>query len=205
MAHRQENMKIERISLDKLNPAPYNPREADEEDLMLLKKSLEEDGYVEPMVWNERTGNLVAGHQRFKILKKMGMKEIDVSVVNIPLEREKRLNLRLNKQAGKWNFTMLADMLMDLDTGAFDMDLTGFGNNEIEGIMTWNSESIIEGLENDGFVNYLKNRSSLFMITLSFSKKHYKAFQKYCDKRGGLSQSRKELTEKILKTVLKNA
>lgn len=38
-------------------------------------------GVLEPLVWNETTGNLVGGHQRFKILKDKGLKEVDVCVV----------------------------------------------------------------------------------------------------------------------------
>ncbi|HEM2236593.1 TPA: ParB N-terminal domain-containing protein, partial [Listeria monocytogenes] len=64
-------MNIQEIEVSKINPAAYNPRI----DLMpgdleyeKLKKSIEEFGYIDPLIWNERTGNLVGGHQRYKIL-----------------------------------------------------------------------------------------------------------------------------------------
>ncbi|HEM2239590.1 TPA: ParB N-terminal domain-containing protein, partial [Listeria monocytogenes] len=63
-------MNIQEIEVSKINPAAYNPRI----DLMpgdleyeKLKKSIEEFGYIDPLIWNERTGNLVGGHQRYKI------------------------------------------------------------------------------------------------------------------------------------------
>ena len=44
---------------------------------------MQEFGYVEPIVWNKRTGNIVGGHQRYKILIDMGMQEVDCVVVDL--------------------------------------------------------------------------------------------------------------------------
>jgi ParB-like chromosome segregation protein Spo0J len=62
-------MDIRKIAVDKINPAPYNPRvdlKPGDEEYEKLKRSIEEFGYVEPLVWNEQTGNLVGGHQRIE-------------------------------------------------------------------------------------------------------------------------------------------
>lgn len=91
---------------------------------------------VEPLVWNKRTGNLVGGHQRLKILKEMGVKGIEVSVVDLDDVKEKALNLALNKISGEWDFPMLKDLLQELDTGEMDMEITGFDTKEIEDLMT---------------------------------------------------------------------
>jgi len=107
-------MELVKVPIEKLNPAPYNPRKITEKQLELLEKSIKEDGYIEPLVWNKQTGNLVAGHQRLKILKKLGNKEIEVVVVDVSEKREKVLNLRLNKSAGEWDFTQLADLVQAL-------------------------------------------------------------------------------------------
>ncbi|WP_207892461.1 hypothetical protein [Paenibacillus pinisoli] len=58
-------MNIQTISLDKLNPATYNPRDdlqPGDPEYEKLRCSIETFGYVEPIVWNERTGNMVGGH-----------------------------------------------------------------------------------------------------------------------------------------------
>jgi ParB-like chromosome segregation protein Spo0J len=63
---------IKEIPLGDINPARYNPRldlRPGDPDYEKLKRSLEEFDCVEPLVWNERTGNLVGGHQRLKVLK----------------------------------------------------------------------------------------------------------------------------------------
>ena len=89
-------MRIEKIPIEKLNPAKYNPRkdlQPGDPEYEKLKKSIEEFGYVEPIVWNERTGNVVGGHQRLKILKELGRTEIEVTVVDLDEIKEKTLNL----------------------------------------------------------------------------------------------------------------
>ena len=83
-------MKIQKTLINKINPAVYNPRldlKPGDPEYDKLKQSILNFGYVEPLVWNERTGNLVGGHQRLKILIEQGFKEVEVSVVDLPLEK----------------------------------------------------------------------------------------------------------------------
>lgn len=87
-------------------------------------------------VLNRRTGNLVGGHQRFKILLARGVKEVDVSVVDLPLEREKALNIALNKISGDWDERKLGALLDELTaTPDLDVLLTGFDMGEIDGLI----------------------------------------------------------------------
>ena len=132
-------MKIELIPIDKINPAPYNPRkdlQPGDPEYEKLKRSIQEFGLVDPLVWNERTGNLVGGHQRLKIMQEMGETEAHVSVVDLDDEREKALNIALNKISGDWNLPLLKDLLEELDAGVLDVEITGFDIDEIEGLMT---------------------------------------------------------------------
>jgi len=57
---------------------------------------------VEPVIWNQKTGNVVGGHQRLKVLLDLGQTEIDCVVVDLDPQREKALNLALNKIQGEW-------------------------------------------------------------------------------------------------------
>lgn len=86
----------ETMKLTKLNPAEYNPREITDEALIGLENSLEEFGLVQNLVWNRRTGNLVGGHQRMKVMVGKGLTEGMVCVVDMSLKREKALNVALN-------------------------------------------------------------------------------------------------------------
>lgn len=132
-------MLIQKISIKKINPAPYNPRKnlkPDDPEYQKLLKSIEEFGYVDPLIWNEQTGNLISGHQRLKILLAQGIKQVQVSVVNLSLKKEKALNIALNKISGQWDKDRLSSLLDELckDPG-IDIEVTGFDLPEIENII----------------------------------------------------------------------
>ncbi|MEW5894441.1 MAG: site-specific DNA-methyltransferase [Candidatus Omnitrophota bacterium] len=132
-------MEICKIELSQINPTAYNPRidlQPEDKDYQKLKRSIDTFGYVEPLVWNRRTGNLVGGHQRFKILKEQGLEEVEVSVVDLDADKEKALNLALNKIRGDWDDEKLAQLLQELTTTPdFDATLTGFDIPEISSIL----------------------------------------------------------------------
>jgi hypothetical protein len=123
-----------------IKAAAYNPRrnlKPGDREYEAIKASLAEFGNVQPLVWNEVTGNLVGGHQRLKILKEHGHKECQVSVVHIEdPAKEKALNLALNQPFGGYDFPLLKDVLIEIDTGDFSMDMTGFFADDIESLMT---------------------------------------------------------------------
>lgn len=132
-------MRIQTISIDRINPAAYNPRidlQPGDPEYEKLRRSIEEFGYVEPIVWNERTGNMVGGHQRFKILKARGDTEFDVSVVNLDETREKALNIALNKISGQWDEEKLSVLMAELNESNIDIDITGFDEGELLELLT---------------------------------------------------------------------
>lgn len=67
---------IRRIPIARISPAAYNPRrdlKSGDPAYDKLRKSMSEFGNVQPPVWNERSGNLIAGHQRLKVLSERGL------------------------------------------------------------------------------------------------------------------------------------
>ena len=132
-------MQITKIPINQINPAQYNPRKdlkPGDTEYEKIRRSIEEFGYVEPLVWNQRTGNLVGGHQRLKILVSQGLQEVDVSVVDLDEQQEKALNIALNKITGDWDNEKLALLLRDLESTDFDIELTGFDTAEINSLLT---------------------------------------------------------------------
>jgi ParB-like chromosome segregation protein Spo0J len=128
-------MDILKIPTEKLKPSKYNPRKdlkPGDPEYEKLRRSIEEFGYVEPVIWNKRTGNIVGGHQRYKVLTALGYKEIDCVVVDLDEQREKALNVALNKISGEFDIPLLTDLLMDLNEDGFDVSLTGFDAAEID-------------------------------------------------------------------------
>ncbi|MEY8311744.1 ParB N-terminal domain-containing protein [Oscillospiraceae bacterium 42-9] len=131
-------MNIQKVPISKLNPAPYNPRQdlhPGDPVFEKLKHSMAEFGCVEPIVWNERTGNVVGGHQRLKVLIESGAVEADVSVVDLDPDQEKVLNLALNKITGSWDDTRLAELLQELEGSGGEILLSGFDEEEINGLL----------------------------------------------------------------------
>ena len=132
-------MEIKTVAASAVNPAPYNPRvdlRPGTPEYETLKRSIETFGCVEPLVWNEATGNLVSGHQRFKILQAQGKEQVEVSVVNLTLPKEKALNLAMNKISGRWDKDQLAQIISELTTTPdINIRLTGFSLPEISEIL----------------------------------------------------------------------
>ena len=133
----QEGFKVEWIKTDKLKPALYNPRkdlQPDDPEYRKIQKSLNEFGLVDPLVINKDM-TVIGGHQRLKVLIDARFDKVPCSIVDLDKKREKALNIALNKIAGEWDFPKLSDLLIELDTGDFDMELTGWDAKELEGLL----------------------------------------------------------------------
>lgn len=134
------SMNIQKISVDQLKPAKYNPRKnlkPGDPAYEKIRRSLHEFGYVDPVIWNEVTGNIVGGHQRYKVLVAEGATEIDCVVVHIEnKQEEKALNIALNKAVGEWEPVALADLLSDLKISGYDLDITGFDAAEVDDLFS---------------------------------------------------------------------
>jgi len=124
-------MVVKKMPIEKLKFAPYNPRLMTEEEKEKLKHSITKFGLVEPLVWNKRTGHVVGGNQRLMVLKELGIKEVEVVVVDIPLIQEKALNIALNKISGEWDFDSLSNLLNELNASFDDILAMGYTEEEI--------------------------------------------------------------------------
>jgi len=149
-------MKIEKMKVSDLKYAQYNPRKIDDKELAKLKRSISEFGYVEPIVWNQRTGFVVGGNQRLKALRELEIEEVDVVVVDLDDAKEKALNVALNKISGEWDFIKLKDILTDIDTGDFDIELTGFDLDEIADLITFDKEPEEDDFDADAAIEEIE-------------------------------------------------
>ena len=144
-------MDIQKKKISELIPADYNPRKdlkPGDAEYEKLKRSLEEFGYVEPVIWNKQTGNIVGGHQRWKVLQDVGITEIECVVVDMDAEKEKALNIALNKISGDWDKDKLALVIADLQGTDFDVSLTGFEPGEIDDLF---KDTLQDGVKEDDF------------------------------------------------------
>ncbi len=147
-------MLIDKIPAARLNPAAYNPRKdlkPGDKEYEKLRRSIAEFGYVEPIIWNKTTGNVVGGHQRLKVLLDLGVTEIDCVIVELDDKREKALNLALNKIQGDWDETKLASLMAEFDASIFDVSLTGFDADEVDALLNkfYSKEAIQDDFDVD--------------------------------------------------------
>lgn len=135
---------VQYVSVEQLQPATYNPRTNTDKQANELKKSLNSFDVVEPIIVNSaptRKNIIIGGHFRWRVAKELGYKEIPVIYVNIPnVQKEKELNLRLNRNTGEWDFDLLKsfDVELLLDVGFDDTDLSHIWDENL-------------GVENDDF------------------------------------------------------
>ena len=130
------HLQVQNLPISSLKPADYNPRKISSEQMASLKRSLTEFGFVDPIIVNSRTGNIVGGHQRVAAAKALGWDTVPVIEIDLDDAKEKALNVGLNKIHGEWNFPRLKDLLEELDTGEFDLELTGWTGEELERLFT---------------------------------------------------------------------
>lgn len=148
------------MELKDLRPNARNPRKITDEKLKMLKKSLDVFGDLSGIVFNRKSGQIISGHQRQKVLpaeakiiiekkydkptKKFTVAEGYIMIdgekykyreVMMDEVTEKAANLAANKHGGEFEFPAVADLLLALDAADFDMDLTGYDHEEIENLM----------------------------------------------------------------------
>ena len=102
---RSMEMNIQILKIENLKPAEYNPRKdltPEDEEYQKIKKSLTEFGYVAPIIVNADM-TVIGGHQRLKVLKELGYTEIECNIVDLDKNKEKALNIALNKITGEWD------------------------------------------------------------------------------------------------------
>lgn len=131
-------MQIEYVKVNELKPAEYNPRTMTEKEAKDLKTSLEKYGFVEPLVVNSAPGRrniVIGGHQRLRVAIEMGITEVPIHFIKITdPQKEKELNLRLNRNLGHWDYNLLSN---------FDENLLsdiGFSSEELDNIFDLNLE-----------------------------------------------------------------
>jgi DNA modification methylase len=134
----KQDIKIVYVPVGTLRPAEYNPRKISDDALAQLKESISRFQMVDPVIVNsapKRSGVVIGGHMRLRAAKELGHKTVPVVYVSIPnIEKEKELNLRLNRNTGEWDFSKLKafDLKLLLGIGFDDSDLTNIWDENLD-------------------------------------------------------------------------
>lgn len=143
----QEKIKIVHVSVNELKASEYNPRKWDKEKEEQLKESINRFGVVDPLLVNsaeERKNIVIGGHFRLSVIKALGIKEVPVVYINIPdIEKEKELNIRLNKNVGEFDWDILASFDESFLSGI------GFSSEELDGIFEEEKEEELFDLDKE--------------------------------------------------------
>lgn len=105
-------MKVIDKKIAELIQAEYNPRKLSDKQFRELRDSLNRFGFVDPVLVNvneERKNIIIGGHQRTKVWESMGNETVPVVELDLTLDQEKELNVRLNKSGGEFDFDMLQE------------------------------------------------------------------------------------------------
>lgn len=130
-------MNLKKLRIGDLVMATYNPRKdltAKDKEYQKIKNSITEFGYVTPIIVNTDM-TVISGHQRLKVLIELGYTELECIVVDLDKTSEKALNIALNKIQGDWDEEKLENLLKELKTENFDLELTGFNSEEISDLL----------------------------------------------------------------------
>jgi len=129
-------MQFQKINLDQLVYAQYNPRkflQPGDVEFEKIRRSIQEFGYVDPIIVNQDF-TIIGGHQRATVLKALGYTEVDVVIVEVDKVKEKALNIALNKISGEWQMDKLKELLLELEQ-QIDLGITGFDDEEFKELL----------------------------------------------------------------------
>ncbi len=131
-------MKVEMLPLGNINPAPYNPRvdlDPEDDEYIRIRNSIKEFGCVEPLVINKNS-TLIGGHQRLKVMKEIGFTEAPVIRVDLDEQKEKALNLALNRITGVWDIPLLSNLIKEIyNLPDVDIKLAGFPSSNLDSLL----------------------------------------------------------------------
>lgn len=137
----EKPLQIEQVEISGLKAAPYNPRVHPEKAIARLKKSIEAFGYTNPVLVQSGTNVIIAGHARVKAAQEAGLDTVPVIYLDFDDTTAKAYNIADNRLAEltDWDFPLLKDLITEIDTGAIDIELTGFDANELKELLDYDA------------------------------------------------------------------
>ena len=130
-------MKIEIAKIDSIKPYPNNPRKLSKKAIEKVSMSLKEYGFQQPIVV-DKDRIIVVGHTRFRASKKLGFKEVPITIAdNLTTEQINAYRIADNRtsEESEWDNELLKMELKELDLKDFNLELTGFNEDQLNEIL----------------------------------------------------------------------
>ena len=136
-------MKIETVKIEQLVPYARNPRD-NSVSVDKVASSIQEFGFRQPIVVDENFV-ILAGHTRLLASKKLGLKEVPVHMAEGLSESKKkafRIMDNRSSEDSEWDEELLSLELSDLEDSGFDLNMTGFTEEEINALLSLNDMTV---------------------------------------------------------------
>ena len=159
------------VPIAELKPNPRNPNTHTEDQIILLAKILQAQGWRSPIVVSNLSGLIVKGHGRLEGAKLAGFSSVPVDFQDYATEAEEIADLIADNRIAElsdFDGKSLKDLVEELDTGEFDLDLTGFDAPNLEMLMSQFHQEIDENEEYDGMPDVGENEDSFRKIIVHF-------------------------------------
>jgi ParB-like chromosome segregation protein Spo0J len=129
--------KVERRAVSALIPYARNARTHSPEQVAQIAASIREWGWTVPVLIDD-AGSIIAGHGRIMAASQLGLAEVPVMVAIGWTEAQKRAYVladnKLAMNAG-WDMDLLKIEVSDLSAEGFAIDLIGFSESELTGLL----------------------------------------------------------------------
>lgn len=126
------------VEVGKMVPNPRNPNQHPHEQLRMLAQIIKNQGWRNPITVSNRSGFIVKGHGRLQAALLLESEKVPVEYQNYASEAEEMADLMADNRLAEladMNNTMLAELLADFDTGELPIELTGYTEQDMEGIL----------------------------------------------------------------------
>ncbi len=127
------------VAIGDIKPNPRNPNKHPKKQLELLAKIIKAQGWRAPITVSNRSGFIVRGHARLEAAKLLGLTECPVDFQDYENEAVEWADCIADNRIAELaepDLPLLKDILLELDSGNFDIELTGFDTESIESLMT---------------------------------------------------------------------
>jgi ParB-like chromosome segregation protein Spo0J len=111
-----DRLDIVYVDADSIHPNEYNPNRQSEHDFELLCRSIEEDGFTQPIIVNQNSKEIVDGEHRWRACKALGMKKVGIVWTDMSPEQQRIATLRHNRARGSENINMASEVLKELQS-----------------------------------------------------------------------------------------
>jgi ParB-like chromosome segregation protein Spo0J len=157
-------MELVKVKISDLKEYEGNPRKMDDDMFRNLVNSLKEYGYVEPIIIN-KDKQVIGGNYRLKALREIFEEnaEVEAVTIDLPKNKEIKLNIILNKITGEFDLDKLREVLISLDNAGESINDLGFNEQELN-IITEGLTELKSEYSQDGIDELDKSKERLMLI-----------------------------------------